>query len=206
MNLAVSRVKYPNQSFDAALEAPENKQLNVFSMSAYNGSASPNDIAIGHSVTDSEIQTASVGNNLVFSSKDPFDMIAIDQGTAEGGTPTFSMEYWNGSVWSALETKYFPDLFTDGIKVILFDAPIDMVPLNDYYSVRLVASAPPTYVFDEIKICKVIAFREGVLSKAELHVEFLDRQLLLQQGEGVVAFYRYEDAANTVETSYQISP
>lgn len=209
-NLSISRVKYPNQSFDSALDCPVGQQLLVHSASAYNGSTAPNNMAIAHTVAVADVLSEVSGNDFLFQSKKKFGMLAIDQTTAEGGAPTFSFEYWDGASFQPLAVDYTPDFFTTGTKVVLFNPPIDWALAgalpDQYYTIRLVSSIAPSYVFGEVKYGNVVAYREGVESKGELQVRFETRQLLLQTSEEIIGFFAFPSASNTMEASYQVNP
>lgn len=206
-NLNVVRSQYPNQSFDSFLSSNANQQLLVHSITAVNGSASANTLAICHSITEIETSFEVDGNDYLFQASDKYGMLAIDLTTDESGSPTFTYTYWNGSAFATLNLDYEPDLFSTGIKVIAFSPPLDWaLDSDDMYSIKIEASGVITYAFTEVKFCNILALRENVLPNAELQVRFETRQLLLQQGEEIIGFFAFPSTSNTMEASYQINP
>jgi hypothetical protein len=232
-NLQCLRVGYPNQSFNASLVASEDKQLLVHSLVAVNGTASANDVGIGHSLPYTELVVETSINSVVtdvtaqmqsgvtttllgttngdfftVSSKDKFSMLTFVISQEENGSPVHTFEYWNGA-WTTLPIQQMPNLSLGGISVLMFNSPVDWeLDSGEMYSIKITATTAPGQALeiDGMKVCKVLAYREGILPKGELLLNFDTRQLLLQQGEQIVGFFAYASAANTMEASYQINP
>lgn len=232
-SLQVARTAYPNQSVDAALEAQESQQLLVHSIEATNGSASANNLAIVHSMPNGLVVKRDLGgtvsdisaslatgtattligttNNDEFTvgSPEKFGLIALTVSQAATGSPVYTYEYWNGSGWTALTLVEMPVLSVTGKKAFFFHPPLDWALNSDtIYSVKVTATTAPGTAIQAtaLKVGKVLAYSEGVLSRATLQVRFETRQLLLQQGEEIMGFFAYAATANTMEASYQISP
>lgn len=199
---------YPKQSYDLFLSAPTNQQLLVHSIEAVNNTAASNDLAVAYSQNPDQVTAVLVGNNYVISSKNQFDLIAFSIVTAESGGVTFTYQYWNGSTWVALVLVNTPVLTATGCQVLLFNAPLDWaLDSNDVYSIRIVGSATPNYNLGTPKACRTLSYRENVLPSASLQIDLTDtRSLLLQQGEGLIGFFAFPSASNTMEASYQINP
>jgi len=199
-------VKYPNQSFDAAVSAASAKQLEVSSAAAFNGSVAENNVGIAHSVTSTRISSSLSGDNYSIKSKDKFNMAAMSIGTADSSGATFTYKYWNGSTFATLTLLNTPVLTATGKKAILFDAPLDWaLDADSYWTIRIDATTTPNFVFTSVLPCRVLAYREGVQPKATLEVNFED-PVLLQSGEGIVGFFSFADSLNTLKASYKNSP
>lgn len=225
-NLELVRVSYPKQSLDSALSAPTNQQLVVHSIAAINGSVSPNDVGICHSINVAGLTVTGLaeltlplaaastligttdGDSLTVQSKTKFGLLALQVSQAGGGSPVYVYEYWNGA-WVSLTTDYTPDFSTTGTKVVLFTPPVDWsLDADDRYSIRIVGSTAPSTAVQatSLKVCQMISYREGLFSGAELLVRFDTRQLLLQQGEEIIGFFAFPSSSNSMEASYQICP
>lgn len=147
--LQLVHLSYPNQSYDEALAAPSNQQLQVHSVLGYNGHTSANDIGLGYTINKAHWKLWSIAasvtevtssiqagtavtlfgtvNNYGFfaQAKLPLEIISFDISQAQTGAPVYAYEYWNGSAWSALTLKAVPAYTSTGHMTIAFDAPVD---------------------------------------------------------------------------------
>ena len=229
------RVAYPNQSLDSALEAAANQQLLIHSLAAINGSAAPMDIGIGHSlpdpnwqllVTANAVQTdqsdsiqagtatsvlGTVNNDMfIVQAKDQFGLLSFNVSQAETGSPVYTYSYYNGSTYSTLTVINSVSYSATGRQCLVFAPPTDWaVNADGYYAVRVQATTAPSQAvqIDALKVCELLAFREEVLPKGQLAINFeTGRQLLLQGGEEIIPFFAFSSSSNTMEASYQINP
>lgn len=205
--LLLRRVSYPNQSFDSALTAPTNKQLLLHSLAAYNGSPVMNKVGVGYTLNSTKYSASLIANNYTISSDVRFDLVSLNLTTADTSGSTFGLQYWNGTTWVALTALNSPTVTSLGQTTLLFNRPIDWaVDANNRYSVRITSTGVPNFSADKIKVGEMVAYNDAVLNYAELQVRLETRQLLLQQGAEVIAFFQYPSVFNKVEVSYQINP
>lgn len=234
-NISVLQTAYPNQSLTAALSAPANKQLLINSIAAVNGSAADMDIAIGHSINNSEWEVLVTDNSVetdvttaiqagtatsvigttnndqfIVQAKEKFGFIAFDVSQAQAGSPVYTYTYYNGSSFVTLTLISSVSYAATGVQIALFLPPVDWTADADgFYAIRVRATTAPSQAvqIDSMKVCRVLAYREEIQSKGQLQVLFeLPKQLLLQAGEEIVPYFSFSNASNIIEASYQISP
>ncbi len=146
-----SSVGYSVQSLTVPYSAPSNKQLEVFSVRAFNGTAADNAIGVYHTTAspdfkvwqllaagDAQVTSTVQGGSAVsifnttnndgclFQAKNKFNMIAVNISQASTGSPVYTFKYWNGA-WTDLTLLNTPDFSTTGIQVLLFNPPLDWV-------------------------------------------------------------------------------
>lgn len=152
---------------------------------------------------------------VLFQAKEKFGMVTFNISQAETGSPVYAYTYWNGSSYASLALKNTPSYAATGEQTILFDPPLDWTPGDgsedadsSFYSIRVLATTAPSQAvqIDEMKVCKVLAYREEVLPKATLALDLSERKLLLQQGESILGFFQFSDSSNKLEATYQINP
>lgn len=200
-------VKYSNQTFDAALTGTSNMQLLVHSAHAFNGSAAPQNIGIANSFNSNYVSNGASGNNYLIKCKEKFNLVALNVGTADSSGSTFTYKYWDGSAFSTLALVNTPFLTSTGKKGILFNSPSDWtVDDGSLFSIRIDASGTPNYAITALKVCRMLTYKENVLSKASLELSFDERPLLLQVSESLVGFFSVPDSANTMKASYRNNP
>jgi hypothetical protein len=231
-NVQTEIVAYPNSSYDAALSAQPNKQLLVHSIAAYNSSGSAANMAVGHSMSDgnwqlysgittpvdvtSEVQAGDAvelvstvnGEGFVVRADYKFSFLSFFVSQSAAGSPVYTYEYWNGSAWAAL-TMLVNSTFGAGIGQVLFLPPIDWAPdVSDKYSIRMVATTAPSTAIEitGLKVIKMFIYRKAIADGAYIQVIFDKKPLLLAQGEQMIAYFSVTNAANAVETAFQINP
>lgn len=163
-----------------------------------------------------DLFTTTNGEGFIIQAKDVFGMLAFNLSQAQTGSPVYTYEYWDGSSWQPLQLLASPDYATLGHTQVVFEIPLDWaigdagIPQLDdqLYSMRILATtAPATAVqADSMKMAVLLAYREALLSKAELEVNFDTRQFLLQQGEEIIGFFAVADSKNVMEVTYQLNP
>lgn len=241
MNIRTKRVNYPNQTFDAALVADDDKQLLISSVAAVNGSAASNTVAVAHSMTlpqwevyryldsgtateitdaiqsneETEIFTTTIGDGFIVRAENPFDLVSL-QISQEGAGGEYSVLYWNGTTFTDAKLINALEFNETNKQGIAFEIPSDWVPggviadLPDsqLYTILVATTTAPAQevLVTGMKVAQILALRREVLPEASLQVQFVSRQLLLQQGEEIIAFFAYPDEQNTMEMSYQINP
>lgn len=163
------------------------------------------------------VELFSLTNNHGFlvQAKRPFDLISMNIAQEVTGSPVYSYQYWNGSTWASLNLLHTPAFNAQNKQAVAFVAPIDWAVGDgslgadeELYSVRVRATTAPSQALQVqgFKVCELFDVREEVLPKAAVQIEFPGRQFLLQQDEGIVAFFAFPDADNTMELSYQVNP
>jgi hypothetical protein len=155
------------------------------------------------------------GEGVLFQAKHKFELVSFVISQAQTGSPVYAYTYWNGSSWASLSLKNTPSFASAEQQSILFDAPIDW-EVGDgseggdesLYSIRVLATTAPSQAvqIDELKICKVLAYRDEIYPKGVLNLDLSDRKLLLQQGESLIGFFQFPSPLNTLEASYQNNP
>lgn len=142
---------YPDMGLTEVLTADDSKQLQVESVSALNGTASPLKVGLFSSIINDHFKVFSLGasdvestsaiqagtaismftadNNYgtLFQAKEKFNMISFNVSQVETGYPEYTYEYYNGSGWSTLSLLHTPVYLTTGIQAIVFNSPIDWV-------------------------------------------------------------------------------
>lgn len=230
-------VAYTTKASVPVLTAPTNQQLLVYSMSAYQreGTSGANyltGIGYGFSPTAFKAYSAlgvttdvtedladgtttvlleqTIGNAFVVEAKKQFGMIVLGVVQAQGGSPVYALEYWNGSTWvatPALETVNF-----SGETVISFGEPILWSNTANpytagYYSIRVrVTTAGNTNVSaNSLRVAKMFTFRDPAQYN-QVQAFFGDSALLLEQGEYMLPYFSEDGNANLVEVSYKLNP
>lgn len=183
----------------------------VFSLQASDTEVTA-DIQAGTAIT---IFPTTNNYGVLFQAKEKFGMVTFNISQAETGSPMYAYTYWNGSSYASLTLRNEPVYSATGQQTILFDPPSDWVTGdgseggdNELYSIRVLATTAPSQAvqIDELAICKLLAYREEVPSKASVLIDLDVRKLLLQQGESVIPFFQFPSSLNTLEASYQINP
>jgi hypothetical protein len=147
--LQVANVGYPTRATGAALSSPSTQQLLVHSATAYNGSASAQNLGLGvrlsstawklytlgATTTDvtSTIQASSAvsvlptTNNYGFyvQAKAPFGLLVFNVSQAQTGSPVYEYTYWNGSTFAALTTIDTISYTATGEMCVAFNPPVD---------------------------------------------------------------------------------
>ena len=237
--LQTSSSAYPDQGLTVSYTPATASQLEVFSAGAYNATAAENAIGIFHSVSNSQFKlwkllaagdaeftsiiqagtAVSIFNTTnndgcLFQAKDKFNYIAFNVSQASTGSPVYTYKYYNGSSFVTLNLLNTPSYSSTGIKVIVFEAPVDWVAGdgsedgdNTLYSVQVISTTAPSQAvqINSLKIAIMLAYNGAVLPGGLLEVDFKTDPCLLQVQEAILPFFSYTNPSNRLELTYKVS-
>lgn len=228
-NFALS---YPSMHKLSVVSASSGKQILLQSFSAYNNSSGTCDVSLNVNTDPTKTElyshlgvalnlssfnlfTANATGVIVRSSK-PFNMFAFQVSTAQAtGGFTFSVEYWNGSAWTAVASSLKVTSFTStGEDAVLWNTPVDWAKDTNLgsatvgkYSIRILATSVPstTVVATTGYVAYFLMFR-NIYSNNFLQAYWLkDMEVLLEANESLGAYFSVPFAKNSVEVTYRFN-
>lgn len=168
---------------------------------------------------DFPLFTTTDDDGFVVQSLDKFGIIGITVTTAEAGTPTYVVEYWNGTAWADLLTIEEPADYTAAEHAIVFSPPVDWTALAagdtpvdtdgltaGYYAIKVDASTAPTTapIASDLWVAKLYDYKEAVADNAVLNVIPEDsRGYPLQAGEQLIPYFGTAGTSNSVTFRYR---
>ena len=126
-------------------------------------------------------------DGLIIQSTTKFSLIGMTVTTAEGGSPVYEYNYWNGSAWTTLTTLEVPSAYTeaehtiafvapsDWAKVVTGDTPVDTDGLSDgHYAIRVRATTAPTTapLASDLWVASLYDYKEDVSDNDVLKYHF----------------------------------
>ncbi len=230
---------YIEKGFSSALDAKSAKQLAIFNVLLRNNTGGSIDMgifskatnpkwkaysytAIGTVLTEitSAIQAgtnttlfAADGDGLYVGATKKFGLIGLNGTTAGGGSPVFTVKYYNGTSFVTLNNFTVFTNIASGENHIVFAPPVDWAKGglsggdSDKYHVEVIATTAPTVtipVANYVWLGVMHAFRTAVSSNGTIEITTpdSDRPLILESGEGVLPYFGTADVGNTVEYTY----
>lgn len=234
---------YPTNGKDLVLSPNgANQQLLLHSLAAYNNTSSTCDIGLGirYSPAAWKLYTLGASNTDVTTSiqagtvvsifdttnnhgflvqcKARFSMFVLDLTQAQGGSPVYAYEYWNGASWATLNLANAPVYTGTGAAYVVFLAPLDWaqgsggaVPAmasGGGFCVRVRATTAGSQAVnaDSLSVTKFLAYRGAIASKQQLQIRFTERPYNCEGGESVGVYFSSADNLNAVDVSFQQSP
>lgn len=168
---------------------------------------------------DFALFTTTNDDGFVVQSLDKFGIIGIDVTTAEVGSPTYVVEYWNGTAWTDLGTIEEPTDYDIAEHAIVFSPPIDWTALAagdtpvdtdgltaGYYAIKVDASAAPTTapLAKTLWVAKLYDYKEAVADNAVLNFNVEDSiGVALQAGESIIPYFGTAAATNSFSVRYR---
>lgn len=211
--LSYDRMSYSLQTNTEVLQAPAGKQLLVHSVSGINNTASAMGVGIAKMfntdsakvyentttpVLSSNPRNPVMAAGLVIATPQRTELICYDSST---GTAT--LEYWNGSAWTALTP------LQAGATFVRYNAPVQWVAGSSYgsldsalYYLRVAGLTAAA----DIKVCKFFEYLDSVASNQLAEVSFSEDQFLMEGSEAIIPFFETADANNVVKIAYRINP
>jgi hypothetical protein len=225
---------YDQKGKDAGLSASNGNQLAVFSARAFNRSGGAADVGIVRRYDISsarlyswdddvytpiplpleaatEIISDTVDHGFVVQTKTKSGLIGFTVSQAEGGSPEYAYQYWNGSAWATLTVIESVSAFTATDHLIVFVPPHNWAKggggaLNpNLYSIRVVAT---TVTSQEVEINniwagQIIEFVESVADNSSVEIEFeTNHPLILEGGESLMPYFGTANAGNGMRIAY----
>ena len=182
---------------------------------------------------DFVLEATAPGNNndgFVIASREPFNWVSIDVGTASAGTDDIAraVRYTNaaGDGWTTLSNFYAQDgaathLAATGTTaaneyLIVYDVPSDWgqvatgglsgIPAG-YYALNVRATAAPTTtaaVADALAIGRLYFIQEGVTDNSTVFRDYAGKDRRMRFGNGLVAFFGTANAGNHVSADVRV--
>lgn len=168
---------------------------------------------------DVPLSTLTNNDGHVIAAEVPFNAVSYDVTTAEAGSAgTYAVDYWDGSAWTAMSNLFSLPTFTPAAEhVLVFGLPADWakggsgtgMPTSKY-AVRVRATTAPgttAAVAQRLHLARLCLLAEAVADNGELRFEPgypAARLPLLDQGDGVCAFFSTANGGNFIEALVSI--
>jgi hypothetical protein len=220
----------------AALVAPASKQLALVSARVFNRSGGSLDVGLMRKFNDSghklftydasnytevtlPLAAASgviadtASNGFVLQTKEKSGLIGLNVSQADGGVAAYTLEYYNGSAFTALTTIKVQDFASTGEQILVFLPPRDWdvgghADLDSaMYSIRVTTDGAGSAAVeaDEVWSGQLLEFFEAVSDNNGITVGFdSERPMVLQGNEGVMPYFSTANAGNGIRVAYQI--
>lgn len=225
------------QNCNASLISPNaGKQLKVFDIRLLNRSGLISDIGfmkklaasalqffslIGGVATDisaaiakgtaTGIFTVTGGDGFMVQSPKIFNMVGVTMSTAQTGSPVITINYWNGSAFTAVPNVIVvPNYTATGYVYLLFNAPRDWVPggnisgLNSTkYTIEVTAASSTVGQANAIQVASLLDFSSNIPSDNGFERSYsIDYPLYLDANEGIIPYFSSASAKNMVTIAY----
>ena len=167
--------------------------------------------------TTTTIFTTTDNDGFLVQSPERFELIGFNVTQAEGGTPTYSYQYWDGSAWQDLSSYIVesPSAYSAGNQIIVFKAPLAWVAGSSSavggdttkYTIRARATtAPSTAVqVDDVYAGQFLTFDPDVGDKESLKISFpANEPYMLSGNEALIPYFGSANAANLARALYKI--
>lgn len=162
----------------------------------------------------SQIFTLVNDDGYMVSCQHPFGYLYLEVGQASTGSPVYSYDYFNGSVWSTLTPLQTPVYSSSGSVFLAFNPPVDWVAgdggytADSLYSIRVLASTAPTQVVNlsGMAVSKWLYYQTSLAANSRLQVTFDPHPVLLENAEALSPYFSLSYVQNSIEASYQVAP
>lgn len=199
-------VQYGENGKTAVLSPSSGKSLRIYSAHLHNRSGASADLALARKFPSSIVDVTATGTGgFLVQCPQKFGMIGLTLTTAATGGTTYTLEYYNGSGYTALTAISASSLTSTGDKLFVFATPLDMALNGSNYEVRIVPNADPATdpVASTSFVARVIHFQAAVQNNGVMAVNFpYEKPLLLGSGESLLPFFATSSDDNCVSLVY----
>jgi len=174
------------------------------------------DIQAGTTV---DLISTTVNDGYLIQCKDLFSLIGLTISQAEGGSPVYTIEYYNGTAYTSLTTVETISAYTATDLYHVFIPPHDWVAGttaavggdSDMYSIKVVATTATSQAVqcDAIWIGRFLAFTEALADNGTYkwtvpNVGGMEPGChLLESTEGIIPYFGTANAGNIVRVVYK---
>lgn len=146
----------------------------------------------------------------------PFNVVSFVVSQAESGSPVYTYQYFNGSIYTALTTLIGPTAYTAGTIVVSFLAPIDWVPgttaaiggFATNYNIKIVATTAPGQAVQatSMYVGQFLKYQPALADKTSMEWNAIDSSapILLSASEEVAGYFATANSGNAMEVLYSV--
>lgn len=165
--------------------------------------------------TEVQVVTTTDDDGFLIQAHKPFNLIGMNVSTADGGSSTYAVSFWNGTAFATVgDLIEATSLSSTGNSLVMFSKPNAWVAGSTaglgeqgLFTIRVAATTagPAAVDIDELYVAELLDFRDTVADNASLDLSFDDPfEFRLTAGESLLPYFSTANALNQVVINYDI--